>query len=100
MAIENALIRFRKVIQTEVILVHATLCVMNCTYTQHNWTITNRIAWEFGLNRIINEYSYVTNIAYNATLSAFYLNVTIFWVTQQHTLRALYSLLILIISIL
>ena len=64
MAKENALIRFLTMVQTEVILIHTTLCVMYCTYTQHNWTITNRIVWQSGLNRIIKENSYVTNNAY------------------------------------
>ena len=96
MAIANALIRFLEMVQTEVIWVRKTRCVMYCTYTQHNSTITNRIAWRFELNRIITEYSFVTN---NATLSAFHLNVTM-WVTKQHTLRALYNLLILFLSIL
>ena len=64
MAIDNALIRFLKMVQAEVILVHTTLCVMYCTYTQHNWTIMNRIAWQFGFNLIITEYSYVRNNAY------------------------------------
>ena len=64
MAKVNALIRFLTMVQTEVILVHTTLCVMYCTYTQHNWTITNRTVWQSGLNQIIKEYSYVTNNAY------------------------------------
>ena len=64
MAIANALIRFLRMVQTEEILVRMTRCVMYCTYTQHNWTITNRIAWRFGLDRIITDYSFLTNNAY------------------------------------